>query len=487
MFDSLVDVSPSGEYQPRLATSWQISRNGSEVVFTLRDDVTWHPNAPTSESRNSGKVQLELFSSADVVSTVKLLKASSSEIPNQERFSAIAGAEAIGKSKVAIKLTRAMTDPLRVLMFKILPHSLVGSIASLRRDSNIARHPVGTGPYMFEKGTTQGEVLLKANASYFAGAPRIPSILLKSYTDQTIMAQSLMFNALDLVTYISPRDLGEVLGDRKLTVVPYDALSYSFFAMNTSRGVLKDKRVRQAISAAINRKEMLDAFFQGKGRLISGPFPPTSWAYNIEVPNVTFDVTRAQGLLRAAGLNDRNGDGILETENGMPVKLVFAVPLAGESEVIKRIVLAFQGYLQKAGIKVELQFMDWLVWKRKVLADQDYDMTIASWSFDDSSNISSLFHSSSAVPWGNNFVQYRNKEVDSLLTEADTTNDFDKRRAIYHKLHVILADEVPYVYLWTLMHHAAHSNRLSGLRVEPFGFFKQVATWNFQSGGHAKQ
>ena len=131
--------------------------------------------------------------------------------------------------------------------------------------------------------------------------------------------------------------------------------------------------------------------------------------------------------------------------------------------------------------------MDWLVWKRKVLADQDYDMTIASWSFDDSSNISSLFHSSSAVPWGNNFVQYRNKEVDSLLTEADTTNDFDKRRAIYHKLHVILADEVPYVYLWTLMHHAAHSNRLSGLRVEPFGFFKQVATWNFQSGGHANQ
>jgi peptide/nickel transport system substrate-binding protein len=124
--------------------------------------------------------------------------------------------------------------------------------------------------------------------------------------------------------------------------------------------------------------------------------------------------------------------------------------------------------------------MDWLAPPPKVLGEQDYDVTIASWSFDDASNITSLFHSSSAKPWGNNFVQYRNPEVDALLTEAEATNDFDKRRAIYHKLHSILADEAPYTYLWTLMHHAAHNARVSSVRVEPFAFFKHIVSWQMK-------
>lgn len=356
----------------------------------------------------------------------------------------------------------------------------------LKRGAPFTKHPIGTGPYVFDKSTPQGEVRLIANTSYFAGVPRIPTILLKGFTDQTIMAQSLMFNSIDMVTYVSPRDLGEILGDRRLTVMPYDALSFSFFAMNAGRGPLRDKRVRQAIAAAINRKEMLQAFFQGRGRLISGPFPPTSWAYNLDVPDVAFDLKRAVDLFRAAGLGDKNGDGILEDASGKPLVLNFAVPLAGESEIIKRIVLAFQTYLLNAGVKVELQFMDWLVWKKKVLAERDYDLTLASWSFDDASNITSLFHSSSAVPWGNNFVNFRDKQVDSLLTEADATNDFEKRRAIYQKLHVVLADETPYVFLWTLMHHAAHNSRVSGVRIEPFGFFKYVSTWGLNAGEVAK-
>src|SRR5690606_2751745 len=105
------------------------------------------------------------------------------------------------------------------------------------------------------------------------------------------------------------------------------------------------------------------------GRLISGPFPPTSWAYNLDVQPAKFDVKRAKSLISSAGLSDKDGDGIVETSNGKPVTLVFAVPLAGESEMIKRIVLAFQGFLKDAGINVELQFMDWLVWKQKVLKE----------------------------------------------------------------------------------------------------------------------
>lgn len=467
LFDSLVEVGPGGAYIPSLAKSWTVENGGTQVTFALRDDVIWHPQ------EGAGKSEAKL-SADDVVATVRLLIAPASAIPNKERFAVLKSAEKIDAHKVTVHLHRALVDPLRALMFKVLPNHVVGSAPALSRDSAFAKNPVGTGPYSLVKTNAQGEVLLKANARYYRGKPAIDDLVMKSYADQSIMAQSLMFNSLDLVTYVSPRDLGEVLGDAKLSVVPYDALSFSFFGMNTQRGVLKDKRVRQAISYAVNRAEMMEAFFQGKGRLISGPFPPTSWAYNLDVKPMAHDVARAKALLASAGLA------------GKEITLNFAVPLAGESEMIKRIVLAFQGYLEEVGIKVELQFMDWLVWKKKVLEEHDYDVTVASWSFDDASNITSLFHSSSAKSWGNNFVMYQNPEVDSLLTEADATNDFDKRRAIYHKLHAILADEAPYTYLWTLMHHAAHNTRLSGVRVEPFAFFKHVVSWQLEPGHGAK-
>lgn len=475
IFDSLVEVNPGGEYAASLAKSWTVENGGTQVTFTLRDDAVWHRAVGAT-----GPAGDMMFGADDVVSTIRLIQAPGSAIPNKERFAVIKSAEKIDQHKVSIHLHRALVDPLRALMFKILPNHVVGAAPNLARDSDFAKNPIGTGPYQFVKANPQGEVLLTANARYFRGKPAIENIVMKAYADQSIMAQSLMFNSLDLVTYVSPRDLGEVMGDAKLSVVPYDALSFSFFGMNTQRGALKDKRVRQAISFAVNRQEMLEAFFQGKGRLISGPFPPTSWAYNMDVKPLPFDVAKAKALLQAAGLTDKDGDGFVETAGGKPLQLTFAVPLAGESEMIKRITLAFQGYLEAAGIKCDLQFMDWLVWKKKVLEEHDYDVTIASWSFDDASNITSLFHSSSSKAWGNNFVQYQNPEVDALLTEADATNDFDKRRAIYHKLHGILADDAPYTYLWTLMHHAAHNTRLTGVRVEPFAFFKYIVSWQLE-------
>lgn len=480
VFDGLVDLSRSGDYVPVLATSWEVSKNGTDVTFHLRNNVTWH--APVTSGKSSPKEIGPSFQAKDVVATVKFLMQARSEIPNSERFSGIASAEELDPLTVKITLRRAVSDPLRILMFKILPSAAFANVksGSSFRESAFVQHPVGTGPYQFIKSNKQGEVLLRANQAYFGGAPKIETIVMKSYADQSVMAQSLMFNALDLITYVSPRDLAEIMADKRLLLIPYDALSYSFVAMNTSRPVLNDRRVRQAMALAVNRKEMLEAFFQGKGRLISGPFPPTSWAYNLDVPSVAYDLGRSRQLLESAGYSDKNSDGILEDGKGNPLKLSMVVPVSGEGETLKKIVLGLQSYFEKAGIKIEMQFLDWVSWKKRVLLDHDYDLTLASWSFDDASNIMSLFHSGSAGAWGNNFVLLKNKNIDALLTEADATNDFEKKRAISHKIHAVIADETPYIFLWTLTHHAAFQENLNGVRIEPYSFFKHVSGWSIQ-------
>jgi peptide/nickel transport system substrate-binding protein len=478
LFDSLVDLGRNGDYVPRLASSWEISKAGTDVVFSLRGNVKWHLSAEKADSKEVGAP----LTAKDVVATVRFLVGAQNAIPNGERFSVILGAEELDPLRVKVSLKRAVADPLRVLMFKILPSYAFAGLKTPQgfRDSAFPKKPVGTGPYWFVKANKQGEVLLRSNKNYHGGSPKIETIVMKSYADQSVMAQSLMFNALDLVTYVSPRDLGEVMADKRLLLMPYDALSYSFIAMNNARPVLSDRRVRQAIAMSVDRKEMLEAFFQGRGRLVTGPFPPTSWAYNLDVKPVSFDSVRARQLLQEAGYEDKNGDGFLENSRKEQLVLKMAVPAAGEGDTLKKIVLGLQSYMAKSGINIQIEFLDWIAWKKKVLHDHDYDLTVASWSFDDASNITSLFHSSSAGAWGNNFVQMKNRAVDALLTEADATNDFEKKRAIYHKIHAMLADETPYVFLWTLTHHAAFQESLEGVRIEPYSFFKHVSNWSLQ-------
>ncbi len=472
IFDSLVEVGLGGNYKPSLAKEWDIADGGASVNFVLRDDVFWQRGKD-----GSSRVR---FTAKDIEKTIHLLQNKESEIPNQERFQIIKGVEVKDPYHIRVVLNRAMVDPLQALLFKILPAHELKDTKALKRQSNFAMKPLGTGAYQIEKINDQGEVLLTANAEYFRGKPKIKQILMKPFNDQTIMAQSLMFNALDLITYVSPRDFGEISGDQKISLMPYDALSFSFLALNNNRGPMKDKRFRQAVSYAINRDEMLKAFFAGKGTLISGPFPPTSWAYNLDVAPIKYNMDKANQLLQQAGFK-RTGTALTD-KDGKPIKLQFVVPIAGEGETVKRLVLACQNYLAQLGIQTELQFMDWLVWKKRVMKEHDYDMTIASWSFDDANNITSLFHSSSTSAWGNNFVEFRNPQVDALLTEANATNDFDKKRSIYQKLHAILADEAPYTYLWTLTHHAAHQNRLKGAKVEPTAFFRHILSWRLSEG-----
>jgi len=471
MFNSLITTNQQSQYVGDLAKSWDVNKKGNEVKITLRKDVFWHTD--------NQSIKGPPLSADDVKTTVRILKSDMSTIPNSHRFKIIKSVKILSNSQIIITFLRSLKDPLKNLMFKILPHHQLKNISGLNRQSEFSQRPVGTGPYQLSNKTSQGELLLKASNHYYQGKVGIPSILVRSFNDPTIMAQALMYNSINLIPYVSPRDLPEVSQDAKIGIIPYDALSFTFIAFNNRRTYLKKKWFRQALSLAVNRKEMLTAFFDNNGTLISGPFPPTSWAYNLDVPVRKHQPEIAKKILLANGLK-KTGNQWFDPKTGSPIKLTFAVPIGIESETIKRIALAYQAYMGTIGVIVDLQFMDWLLWKEKVLADHDFDITIASWSFDDANNISSLFHSKNDKRWGNNFVGFRNRDVDTMLTEAEATNDFDKKRHIYHSLHSVLSEEVPYTYLWTLLHHAAHTDRIENIRVDPFSFFKYVSHWNFE-------
>ncbi|MDH3326181.1 MAG: ABC transporter substrate-binding protein [Gammaproteobacteria bacterium] len=470
LFNGLVGIDKKQEIVPELAESWEVDGDGKVYTFNLRKDVFWHPK--------EGQ-EAQPFTADDVVFTYKIMMHPKTITPLKVRYEFIEDVKQINEYTVKFFLKRPILNALGKFTFKIIPKHGPSNPVYLTRDDKFAQNPIGTGPYMLEKIGSDGEVVLKANDKYFKGKPKIGRFVAKSFADQNIMNQALTFNAIDMVVLVNPRHIPELQGDKRFILQPYNALSYSFFGYNTRNPLLADKRVRQAFTMAINRDEMLRSFFNDQGTVISGPFAPGSWAYNLKVKVTPYDISEAKKLLNEAGFV-KGPSGFME-KDGQPLNLTLSVPISKESEAVKRVVLAFKNYLKKINVGIKVDFLEWQAWKEAVFQNHDFDIMFASWVFDDSADISSLFHSSESGPWKNNFGGFKNSTVDSLIVESKLTMDHVKRRTIYRKLHALLADEAPYTFLWTLTNYSAFHKDLRKVEIHPYKFFTYADDWFLKS------
>jgi peptide/nickel transport system substrate-binding protein len=471
IYGSLVYYGPDGEIKGDLAESWELSKDLTSVTFYLRKGVHWHPLP--------GEEQGASFSADDVVKTYNVMMHPKTLTPLQSRYSFIESVQKLDDYTVVFRLKKPLLNVLGRFSFKLIPSSLLADVSYLRGDEDLLlyKHPIGTGPYRFisQEGSS-AEITLVYNEDYHLGEPYIEKVIMRPFADQNIITQTLLYGGIDLQVRVPPRDIAEIQGDLRFDLYPYSTLSYSFFGYNLRNPVLAIKEVRQAIAYAINRQEMLSSFFEGKGQLISGPFAPGSWAYNLDVEPVPFSPDTANHLLDVAGFTERTKEGIRK-RGSYALEFEMIVPISKENETTKRVILSFQNYLKDVGIQINLEWLEWKAWTEAVFIDHKFDIIYADWLFDDSFDISSLFHSREIGAGKNNFGAFRNPQVDSLLDEARATLDVEKKRTIYMKLHEILADEAPYTYLWTLTNYAAFNRKLRRVEIHPTRFFTYIKDW----------
>ena len=466
LFNGLVGINERQDVVPELAQSWDVSKDGRVYTFNLRKDVTWHPRPGET---------IKPFTANDVVFTYNIMMNPKTITPLKVRFEFIEKAEKLDDYTVRFTLKRPVLNALAKFSFKIIPKHGPKNPLYLTRDDPFVQHPIGTGPYMLNDINADREIVMVANDKYFKGRPHIDEFVAKPFADQNILTQALNFNAIDMIVLVNPRSIAEIQGDKRFILQPYNALSYSFFGYNLRNPLLQDKRVRLAFGYALNRQEMLSSFFNNQGTIISGPFAPGSWAYNLDVQPLPYDPKKAIALLNEAGFK-QGADGIMQ-KGGKKLELTLAVPIEKESEAVKRVVLAFQNYLKNVGVSIKVEFKEWQAWKEDVFAEHKFDIVYASWVFDDSADISSLFHSAEIGPWKNNFGGYSNPEVDSLIVESKLTLDHEKRRTINRKLHALLAAEAPYTFLWTLTNYSAYHKKVQHVAIHPYKFFSYADEW----------
>jgi len=476
IYGSLVYYGSDGEIKGDLAESWEISKDLKTITFYLRKNVRWHPLPGETPGRP--------FTADDVIKTYQVMMHPKTVTSLQARYNFIDFAKKIDDSSVVFILKKPVLGILGRFSFKIIPAYLLKDISFIRGDEDLIlyKHPIGTGPYKFisQQGPSS-EIVLEAYDQYHLGTPFIEKVIMRPFADQNIITQTLLYGGIDLEIRVPPRDIAEIEGDSRFELNPYSTLSYSFFGYNLRNPVLAIKEVRNAIAYAINRQEMLDSFFEGKGQLVSGPFAPGSWAYNLDVNPVPYSPDNARRLLDRAGFTERTKKGIRE-RGSYALQFQMVVPISKENETTKRVILSFQNYLKAVGIQIDIQWLEWKAWTEAVFIDHEFDIIYADWIFDDSFDISSLFHSREIGTGKNNFGAFRDPEVDALLDEANSTLDIEKKRTIYKRLHTILADDAPYTYLWTLTNYAAYNRKVRKIEIHPTRFFTYIKDWYIQKG-----
>jgi peptide/nickel transport system substrate-binding protein len=315
------------------------------------------------------------------------------------------------------------------------------------------------------------EVVLERRADYWREHPHIQTIVFKVINDHGTAWNALKRQEIDETLIASETWFREQKNPELAKYIDFRrfyTLNYNYIAWNAHNPLLKDKRVRRALSMSIPTDAVVQDLYHGTARTMSGHFTPDEWAYNPNVPVIRYDPEGAKRILASLGWTDRDGDGVLE--DGKREFSLQLISLSG-SATGKLLVQMVQAELKNIGVDVELVTLDGATGIQRLLSG-NYDAIYMGWDLDPDPDPYALFHSTQTPPRGQNVVFYSNPEADRLMEAARKELDRSKRKEMYWRLHEILAEDQPYT--WVIQGSAKWgiNKRVRGVDVSPgFGLF----------------
>ncbi|MFH1226993.1 MAG: ABC transporter substrate-binding protein [Planctomycetota bacterium] len=433
VFNSMERVNKDMMYEPDLAESWEVSADKLAYTFHLRRGVRFHDGVE--------------LTARDAVFTFNLLVDPETGSPHQRNYTAIKDCQALDRYTFRINLKEPVATNYYLLTAAIVPEHLLKSDTGARLKTSKFNHkPIGTGPFRFVEQTENGKVVLEANPDYYEGRPYLDRIIASGYETTAQCWNAFMHNEIDLIFYLSRENFEVAKRDKEFrTYVTPNNLNY-VLEYNPGHPILKDKRVRQAITQSIDIDEIIRKVEGGYGVKSAGPFLPGSWANNPEVKPFEYNPALSLKLLNESGwkLND---SGILERAGQEFRFTMICDTLVKDTQLIARLVYQ---YLYRIGVRVDIITMDY---RRK---DEDAQkglvndagvFLLAFGGFIEPLDAANLWHSQKmnkeARIW-----QYNNPEVSRLFDLGINTSDINQQKKIYRDIHKIIYKEQPATFLY---------------------------------------
>jgi len=461
VYNGLVKFDKDVNIVGDLAESWEISRNGLEITFHLRKGVKWHDGRP--------------FTSRDVLATYRVTVDPKTPTAYAGDFLKVKQIEAPDDFTVRVRYDKPFAPALMSWGSAVLPaHLLEGKDIT---KSPLSRRPVGTGPYRFREWVTGQKIVLVSNPDYYEGRPYIDGYVMRIIPDTATMFLELRASGIDQMN-LSPlqymRQTENNLFRKNFRKYRYLSFSYSYLGYNLKNPLFTDKRVRQAITYAIDREEIIRGVLLGLGKPATGPLKPGTWAYNEGLKPYPYDPAKAKALLAEAGWKERNSEGIL-TRNGEP--FAFEIITNQGNEVRAKCAEIIQRQLAELGIRVKIRIVGWAAFVTDFINKRRFDVTILGWTIPMDPDLYDVWHSSKTGPQELNFVSYRNEEVDDLLEKGRSTFDVKARKRAYDRIQEILAEEQPYTFLYVPDALPIISARFRGIEPAPIGIGYNFIKW----------
>jgi len=311
------------------------------------------------------------------------------------------------------------------------------------RQSEFNRRPVGCGAFVFREWKSDQYIALDRFPEFFEGAPNYKRYLYRIIPD--LLTQEMEFYGGTIDSYgVQPYQVARLSADPRFQHFSGTSFAYSYIGYNMRRAPFDDPRVRRALAMAINVDSIIDFVLDKQGERTTGPFLKQTEYYNHAIAPVPYDPEGAVKLLAEAGWQ-RNADGRLE-KNGQ--KLQFTLITNSGNDIRKSILAIAQDAWKQIGIEVRTDLVEWSVFIKERINKLDFDAVVLGWSMGIDPDLYQIWHSSQSGPQQLNFVGYRNPAADDLIIRIRQEYDFDRRVALCHRLHAIIAADQPYTFLY---------------------------------------
>jgi microcin C transport system substrate-binding protein len=433
------------EWEPAMAESYTVSKDGMEFTFVLREGLKFHDGKPVTAE--DVKFSFDVYFMPEYAAI-----AMRGFYENFESVTVVDPKTIKFKVKSKYHLNFDVAAAL-----SIFPKHVYGDP---KKGKKLTRSSIGSGPYKLGKWEKGKRIVLERNLDWYGwnlesekGKYNFDQIVFRFAKDQTIAIEMLKKGDLDYLKLDEESFMKKTTGPewgkkvfKEEFITKYTKI-YNFIALNLNRPIFQDVKVRKGLAHLMNRREMNKKFFYDKRELTAGPVYKQSEYADPSVKPIEYDVKEAAKLFKDAGWADTDKDGVLDKViNGKKTPLKFTIFNANPDRT--KFFTMYKEDAKKAGVQIDIQLIEWNSFV-KLLEERSYDAITLSWGAGSINwDPKQIWHSASAAKGGSNFINYKNPKVDELIDKARETLDKSDRKKILHQVYRMIAEDVPYIFMF---------------------------------------
>ncbi|MEJ2659802.1 MAG: ABC transporter substrate-binding protein [Desulfobacteraceae bacterium] len=465
IFNKLVEFERgTTKIVPGLAESWEISPDGLTYTFHLRKGVKFHTLKDFKPTRD--------FNADDVV--FSFMRQLDKDHPYHnvsggayEYFEAMSMPDLLKEIvkvddyTVKFILNRPeapMIANLAMDFASIMSKEQADMLMKAGTPEKLDQYPAGTGPFQLVSYQKDAVIRYKANPDYWAGKAPIDNLIFAITPDNSVRYQKLKAGECQVMPYPNPADLAAMKKDKDINLMSQEGLNVGYLAYNTMMAPFDNPKVRKALNMAINKQAILDAVFQGAGKIAKNPIPPTIWSYNDNVKDDPYDPAAAKKMLAEAGVKN------LTTKIwAMPVQRPYNPNARRMAELI-------QADWAKIGVEAEIVTYEWAEYLKRSKDINRDGAVLLGWTGDngDPDNFLAVLLGCDAVG-GANRANFCNDEFEALIQKAKRVSDTTERTKLYMQAQVVFKAQAPWATIAHSIVFEPVRKEVVDYRIDPFG------------------